>query len=44
MSNDEKVRACYQHACLQWILGNNMDNASLRKRFDVDKKKLPHDF
>ena len=38
MNFEERIRACYQHACLQLVLGKNMDNTSLRKRFDVDEK------
>ena len=38
MDNEERARACYQHACIQWILGEKMTNASLRKRFGVSDK------
>lgn len=38
MNNDDKIRACYQHACLQYVLNEKMTNESLRKRFNIDKK------
>lgn len=35
MTKEEKIRACYQHACLQWVASQRMTNASLRKRFGI---------
>ena len=35
MNKEDKIRACYQHACLQWISGVPMTNSSLRKRLDI---------
>lgn len=35
MSKAERVRACYQHAVLQWISNSQMTNASVRKRFGI---------
>lgn len=35
MTKEEKLRACYQHACLQWVANQRMTNASLRKRFGI---------
>ncbi len=35
MSREEKVRACYQHAVLQYVSNDRMTNASLRERFDI---------
>ena len=35
MTKDERVRACYQHACLQYVSNAQMTNATLRKRFGV---------
>lgn len=32
-----KVRACYQHACLQHVSGRAMTNESLRKRFAIEE-------
>ncbi len=38
MNNDDKIRACYQHACLQYVLNEKMTNETLRVRFNIDKK------
>jgi ATP-dependent DNA helicase RecG len=35
MSRDDRVRACYQHAGLQWVARKEMTNASLRLRFGI---------
>jgi predicted HTH transcriptional regulator len=35
MDSKEKVRACYQHACLEFVSNRQMTNASLRKRFSI---------
>lgn len=35
MDRSDKVRACYQHAGLQWVSNERMTNASLRKRFGI---------
>jgi predicted HTH transcriptional regulator len=31
----DKVRACYQHACLLYVSNERMTNASLRKRLGI---------
>jgi ATP-dependent DNA helicase RecG len=41
MNRDERVRACYQHACLQYVSGKRMTNASLRKRLGIDDANYP---
>ncbi len=33
MNRDERVRACYQHCVLKWVLSEHMTNTSLRERF-----------
>ncbi|MEJ2744236.1 MAG: ATP-binding protein [bacterium] len=38
MSRREKIRACYQHACLRCVSNDQMTNASLRKRFLIEEK------
>lgn len=38
MSKDDKIRACYQHACLKWVENEDMTNASLRERFGIEQK------
>ena len=38
MSKEDRIRACYLHACLKRVNRDYMTNSSLRERFDVDKK------
>lgn len=38
MDQGERIRACYQHACLCWVSNERMTNSSLRKRFGIDDK------
>lgn len=38
MTQDERVRACYQHAVLRFLSGDKMKNSSLCERFGIDKK------
>lgn len=35
MTYVEKLRACYQHACVRYLNGGSMTNASLRERFGL---------
>ena len=35
MDRDERVRACYLHACLRFRQNQPMNNGSLRRRFDI---------
>ncbi|HXB74900.1 MAG TPA: ATP-binding protein [Candidatus Acidoferrales bacterium] len=37
MEWEDKVRACYQHACLRFVCREVMTNASLRARFGIDE-------
>ena len=41
MTLEDKIRACYQHCCLQYASSNVMTNASLRKRFKIEDKNYP---
>lgn len=41
MNREERIRACYQHACLQHVSGKYMANASLRKRLGIKDKNYP---
>jgi ATP-dependent DNA helicase RecG len=41
MTRDERVRACYQHACLMYVGREAMNNTSLRARFAVEDKNYP---
>ena len=38
MDRDDRVRACYLHACLKYISRDFLTNASLRVRFGVEEK------
>ncbi|MCL2779436.1 MAG: hypothetical protein FWD73_15695 [Polyangiaceae bacterium] len=38
MRRADRIRACYQHACLQWVSGGEMSNATLRKRFGIEER------
>jgi ATP-dependent DNA helicase RecG len=38
MSRDDRVRACYQHACLWYVSGRSMTNTSLRERLRIAKR------
>jgi ATP-dependent DNA helicase RecG len=35
MGKDDRIRACYQHACLKYVSNEQLTNASLRKRFNI---------
>ena len=37
MKKDEKVLACYQHACLKFEDGESINNQSVRDRFELSK-------
>lgn len=37
MSGSDRIRACYQHCVLQWVLRKQMTNQSLRKRFGLSE-------
>jgi ATP-dependent DNA helicase RecG len=39
MSKDDRIRACYQHCCLQYVSNQRMSNQSLRDRFGVAESK-----
>lgn len=41
MDRQERIRACYQHACLQYVSGKRMANASLRKRLGIKDSNYP---
>ena len=40
MSKEDKVRACYLHACLKYVMRDYMTNTSLRERFGLDDKGI----
>jgi predicted HTH transcriptional regulator len=35
MDRNDRVRACYQHAALRWVMAERMTNQSLRERFGL---------
>lgn len=37
MDKQDKVRACYLHACLKYVSGEYMTNQSLRERFRIEE-------
>ena len=37
MDSKERIRACYQHACLCLVTGSRMTNASMRQRFGIEE-------
>lgn len=41
MNGRDKIRACYQHCCIKYVTHNLMDNASLRKRFNIKDGNYP---
>lgn len=36
LDKKEKIRACYQHACLKYVSNDKMTNQSLRDRFKIE--------
>lgn len=38
MSKDDRIRACYLHACLKHVMQENMTNTSVRQRFGIESK------
>ncbi len=39
MDRQERIRACYQHCCLRYVIGEKMSNQSLRERFKLPEEK-----
>lgn len=39
MDRNDRVRACYQHCALRWVMGTRMTNQSLRDRFHLAEGK-----
>lgn len=38
MEKSDRIRACYQHACLKYVSNDFMTNTTLRERFSIAKK------
>ena len=41
LDKKEKIRACYQHACLKLVSNEKMTNQSLRERFQIEDRNYP---
>lgn len=39
MDRNDRVRACYQHSALKWVMSGRMTNQSLRERFGLAEDK-----
>jgi len=39
MERNDRVRACYQHCALKWVISERMTNQSLRDRFRLAENK-----
>jgi predicted HTH transcriptional regulator len=39
MDREDRVRACYQHCALKWVMSERMTNQSLRERFGLPESK-----
>jgi len=40
MSKEDKIRACYLHACLKYVTREYMTNSTLRQRFGLEEKSM----
>jgi predicted HTH transcriptional regulator len=41
MDRADRIRACYQHACLCYVSGKRMTNATLRQRLEIKDSNYP---
>lgn len=39
MDRKDRIRACYQHCCLRYVMNEKMTNQSLRERFQLREEK-----
>ncbi|SMH59162.1 MULTISPECIES: ATP-binding protein [Cyanophyceae] len=39
MTQTDRIRACYQHCCLQYVSNNKMSNTTLKERFKLGRTK-----
>jgi ATP-dependent DNA helicase RecG len=39
MGRNDRIRACYQHCCLRYVMNQVMTNQSLRERFHLSEKR-----
>ena len=40
MARNDRIRACYQHCCLRYVMNKKMTNQSLRERFKLPEDKV----
>ena len=40
MDRNDRIRACYQHCCLRYVMNQRMTNQSLRERFKLPDSKV----
>jgi ATP-dependent DNA helicase RecG len=40
MDRSDRIRACYQHCCLRYVMNQKMTNQSLRDRFKLPEEKV----
>ena len=40
MDRNDRIRACYQHCCLRYVMNERMTNQSLRERFKLPEGKV----
>jgi ATP-dependent DNA helicase RecG len=40
MDRNDRIRACYQHCCLRYVMNEKMTNQSLRERFKLTEDKV----
>jgi predicted HTH transcriptional regulator len=40
-TKEERIQACYQHACLKYMMNDMLTNKSLRERLGVEDKNYP---
>ncbi len=40
MDRNDRIRACYQHCCLRYVMNEKMTNQSLRSRFNLPESKV----
>lgn len=41
LDKEERIMACYQHACLKYVSNEKMNNQSLRARLGIEDKNYP---
>ena len=42
MEKEDRIRACYLHACLKYVMRESLTNTSLRQRFGLEEKHSSH--